>query len=174
MTETDSVLRQSDKRRPMSEEALLEFGRTLPGVVVDTVGEGSGAPEIAWGDSFFYFDPDDDERNRLHPFTTIVTKNYAGFDEASDLDRSGIFRLNIAVGRAAFLDMLGFDPHQHSAHAGEFNYAHLDALLPHPVYAAQGWVSILNPGERMLDTAKSLIAGGRDLAAKRYDRRAAR
>ncbi|MET0715447.1 MAG: DUF6194 family protein [Mycetocola sp.] len=158
----------------MSEEAILAFGRTLPGVVVDTVGAGSAAPEIAWGDSFFYYDPDDDERNRMHPFSTIVTKDYTGFDEASDLDRPGIFRLNIAVGRAAFLDLFGHEPEEHATHTGEFDYTQLDVLLPHPIYAAQGWVAILNPGERTLKAAKTLIADARDLAAKRYDRRAPR
>jgi hypothetical protein len=153
------------------EEALLQFGRTLPGVVVDTVGEDSGAPEIAWGDSFFYYDPDDDAENRRHPFTTIVTKNYTGFDEASNLDRPGVFRLNIAVGRAAFTNLLGFSPNRHAEHAAEFDYTQIDVLLPHPIYAAQGWVSILNPGERMLATAQALIADARDLAAHRHERR---
>jgi hypothetical protein len=158
----------------MSEEALLAFARTLPGVVVGTVGEGSGAPEIAWGDSFFYYDPDNDERNRLHPFTTIVTKNYTGFDEASDLDRPGIFRLNVAVGRTAFLELLGYAPSRHAERAAGVDYAQLDVLLPHPIYAAQGWVSILNPGEGMLEKAKTFIVGARDLAAARYQRRESR
>jgi hypothetical protein len=158
----------------MSEEDLLAFGRTLPGVVVDTVGEGPSAPEIAWGDSFFYYDPDDDELNRLHPFATIVTKDYTGFDEASELDRPGVFRLNVAVGRTAFLDLLGYAPASHAEHAAGFDYAQLDVLLPHPIYATQGWVSILNPGERMLATARTLLADARDLAARRYERRASR
>ncbi|WP_411720928.1 DUF6194 family protein [Mycetocola sp.] len=158
----------------MCGEALIAFGRTLPGVVVDTVGEGSGAPEIAWGDSFFYYDPENDERNRLHPFTTIVTKNYTGFDEVSELGRSGVYRLNVAVGSAAFLDLLGYAPSAHAEHTGEFDYSQLDVLLPHPVYAAQGWVSILNPGVRMLETAKTLVTRARDLAAGRYERRASR
>jgi hypothetical protein len=157
----------------MREEALLEFGRTLQDVVVDTVGEGSSAPELVWGDSFFYYDPDNRAENRRHPFTTIVTKDYTGFDEASDLDRPGIYRLNIAAGRSAFRDLLGFSPNQHTERAAEFDHTRLDVLLPHPVYAPQGWVSILNPGERTFEQAKVLIAGARDLAAKRHDGRAA-
>jgi hypothetical protein len=136
-----------------------------------TVGEDSGAPEIAWGDSFFLYDPDDDAQNRRHPFTTNVTKNYTGFDEASDLAGPGFFQLNIAVGRAAFADLLGFAPNRHAEHAAEFDYAQSDVLLPHPIYAAQGRVSILNPGERMLDTAHALIADARDPATQRHDRR---
>lgn len=158
----------------MSERALLAFARTLAGVHVETVGEGSNAPEIAWGDSFVFYDPDDDPADRRHPFATIVTKNYTGFDEASDLDRPGVFRLNVAVGRSGFADLIGYDPSVHAQHAGEFDYTRLDELLPHPVYATQGWVSILNPGDRMLETAKTLLSDARDLAAQRHDRRGSR
>ena len=36
------------------------------------------------------------------PFATLVCSNYLGFDTGSQLDREGVFRLNIAVGRAAY------------------------------------------------------------------------
>ncbi|MET1016191.1 MAG: DUF6194 family protein [Leifsonia flava] len=156
----------------MSESDLLAFGASLPGVVVMTADEASGAPESAWGDSFFYYDPDDDDEvNRRMPFATIVVSNYPGFDEASDLDRPGVYRLNIAVGRAAYVDLLGHAPEEQAAHAGEFDYTAFDRLLPHPIYASQGWVSILNPGERTADRARTLISTARDLAAARHDRR---
>lgn len=155
----------------MSERDLLAFGESLPGVVVMTADEESGAPESAWGDSFFYYDPDDDERNRRMPFATIVVSNYPGFDEASDLDRPGVYRLNIAVGRAAYVDLLGHTPDEHAARAGTFDYTAFDRLLPHPIYASQGWVSILNPGERTAEQARTLISAARDLAAARHDRR---
>ena len=158
----------------MSERALIEFGRSLPGVVVDTVGEGSGAPEIAWGDSFFYYDPDDEPGDRRHPFATIVTKNYPGFDEASHLDRAGVYRLNVAVGRAAFTELLGFSPAAQPEHAAAIDYAQADVVLPHPTYATQGWVSIVTPGGQTLETARRLIAAARDLAEQRHDRRTQR
>ena len=158
----------------MSEHPLIEFGRSLPGVVVDTVGEGSGAPEVAWGDSFFYYDPGDDPGDRRHPFATIVTKDYTGFDEVSDLDRDGVFRLNVAVGRAAFTELLGYAPAEQPEHADEFDYTQPDVVLPHPIYAAQGWVSIVTPGEQTLETALRLLAAARDLAEQRHHRRAQR
>lgn len=155
----------------MSESELLAFGANLPGVVVMTAGEASGAPASAWGDSFFYYDPDDDPANRRMPFTTIVASNYPGFDEASDLDRPGVYRLNVAVGRARYTELLGHAPDEHATHAREFDYTAFDRILPHPVYASQGWVSILNPGELTGDLARSLISAARDLAARRHDRR---
>lgn len=156
----------------MSESDLLAFGTSLPGVVVMTADEASGAPASAWGDSFFYYDPDDDDANRRMPFTTVVVSDYPGFDEASDLGRPGVHRLNIAVGRATYGELLGHTPDEHAARAGEYDYTELDRILPHPIYASQAWVSILNPGERTGVEARALIRAARDLAAQRHGRRA--
>lgn len=156
----------------MSEDDLRAFGRTLDGVVAEVADEASGAPQSAWGDTFFYYDPDDDPADRRFPFATIVASNYPGFDEASDLDREGIYRLNIAVGRAAYAELLGHAPADHAARWAEYDYTERDRLLPHPIYASQGWVSILNPGERTLSQARQLLSDARDLAAKRHVRRA--
>ena len=41
------------------------------------------------------------------PFATIVTKDYTGFDTASDLNRPGVFRLNVGVGRDTFRALFG-------------------------------------------------------------------
>ncbi|MEV1206071.1 DUF6194 family protein, partial [Microbispora rosea] len=39
--------------------------------VVIGVGLCNGAPRAAWGDTFFYYDPDDEPANRKMPFATI-------------------------------------------------------------------------------------------------------
>lgn len=51
--------------------------------------------------------------------------------------RPDVYRLTIGVRRQTF-DLL-------VARATNPKYAALDGLLPHPVYAQQHWVSILNP-----------------------------
>jgi hypothetical protein len=43
----------------MTEEELIGRLARLPGVVVTTASEANGDPEVAWGDSFFFYDPDD-------------------------------------------------------------------------------------------------------------------
>ncbi len=72
-------------------------------------------------------------------YATIVTNN--DYDDGSDLDREGVFRLNLGLSRATFERFVGdaLDP------AAPPDYTALDVLLPHPTYAAQLWVSILNP-----------------------------
>ena len=57
----------------------------------------------AWGDTFFFYAPSRDvPADRKFPFATIVTKDYGEFDGASDLNREGVFRLNVGVGKETF------------------------------------------------------------------------
>lgn len=105
------------------------------------------------------------------PFATIVTKDYEGFDTASDLSRPGVYRLNIAVGRTAFEELIGYAPAAHASQAEPFDYAAADRLMPHPVYATQGWVAIVNPDHATADLARRLLANAHARAAKRYKRR---
>ena len=153
----------------MTQEDIIAFVTGLPGVVAVTADETSGAPEVAWGDSFFSYDPDGDTpaAGRM-PFATIVTKDYDGFDTASNLNRPGVFRLNIAVGRTAFEELLGHPP----ARSEDADPTAIDTLIPHPVYATQAWVAILNPGPATAELARSLLTDAHTLAVRRHRRRA--
>ncbi|HEV8280658.1 MAG TPA: DUF6194 family protein [Candidatus Limnocylindrales bacterium] len=92
-------------------------------------------------------------------FATLVTTDE--HDDASDLDRPGVFRLNIGVDRPTFERIAAADP--------EPEYTAFDRLLPHPVYARQLWISILNPSdETFAQTVVPLLALAHDrLAAAR-------
>ncbi|HEY4020811.1 MAG TPA: DUF6194 family protein [Pseudonocardiaceae bacterium] len=143
-------------------DGIITFiAEALPGAVVDTANEVSGAPEIAWGDTFIYTGP-----NQRMPFATIVIKDYPDFDTESKLDRMNVFRLNIGVGKAKFTELLGYPPAEHAAHATEFDYTAFDRLLPHPVYAVQAWVSIVNPGPEMTELAASLLIDAHQKASR--------
>ena len=77
----------------MTEDEIIAFAAGLPGVTVETASAGSGAPEVAWGDSFVYYDPpgaEPEPPDRRWPFATLVIHDYAGFDESSRLDRDGV------------------------------------------------------------------------------------
>ena len=141
---------------------IIAFARTLPGVIAETADEASGAPEIAWGDTFIYYGP---AHSRM-PFATIVTKDYPGFDTESDLDRPGVFRLNIGVGRREFARLIGYPPAAHADQPAQPDYTGLDRLLPHPAYAVQAWVSILNPGPHTAAQARSLLTQAHARAAR--------
>jgi Family of unknown function (DUF6194) len=90
-------------------------------------------------------------------FATIVTTDE--HDDASNLSRPGIFRLNIGtLSRETFARLVGgADPQ---------DFTVLDQVLPHPVYAKPRWVSILNPSERSFEEiVKPLLAETHDRLA---------
>ncbi|WP_433607826.1 DUF6194 family protein [Prescottella agglutinans] len=147
----------------MSMEQLLGTIRTFDGVLELAPGAGSAFPEIAWGDHFFYYAPDGRVPQREQPYATIVTKDYPD-DALCDLDHPDRWRVNIHVGTDAFLDLTGENPRDRGTPR---DYTTTDAVLPHPVYRARGWVSIVNPGARTHALATRLLRRAHDDAKRR-------
>ncbi|MGW8378879.1 DUF6194 family protein [Streptomyces sp. ODS28] len=151
-------------------DRLLNTLRGFDGVLELAPAEGSAFPEIAWGDHFFYYAPDGQVPQREQPYATIITKNYPG-DAASDLDRPGRWRLNIHVGTETFAELTGENPGDGAA--TPWDYAATDAVFPHPVYRAQGWVSIINPDPSAHAPAARLLRRAHEDARRRAERRSA-
>jgi len=129
---------------------------------------------VADGNTFFFTGSD-----HMFPFATLVTNDE--YETVSDLNRPGIFRLNIGVGRETFRAHFGTEtafPDMNagvSAITGDYDFAALDRLLPHPTYGRQFWVCILNPTPATFDTTiKPLLAEAYDIACGRDEKRAAR
>lgn len=156
----------------MIESDVLDLAARLEAVTVLTASEEGGAPEVAWGDSFFYHLPDGGEPGSTdQPFATLVCSDYPGFDVESRLDRPGVFRVNLAVGRERYEQLLGHPAADHAEHHAKFDYARPDIVLPHPLYATQGWVSVVNPGPNTTSLVEELFVHARELAASRHARR---
>ena len=140
---------------------------TCTGVDVQIASAENGAPEIAWGDTFFIYDPNRDlEGTRRFPFATIVTQDYGEFDNLSNLNRPGVFRLNIGVSKKTF-DSLFPEGAVH-------DFSALDILMPHPVYAANHFVCVLNPSDGTFASVRPLLEEAYRIAVDRVERRIAR
>jgi len=116
----------------------------------------------ALGAAFFSLDPEKHWPN----FATIVTTDEHDEGTPSQLSRPGVFRLNLGVGRETFERLVGsaVDP----------DYAAFDRLLPHPVYAKQLWISILNPSdETFREVVLPLLTEAHDRLAAQRARRTA-
>ena len=148
----------------MDQEAIIGYvAETFPAVKVLRPTEGAGA-----GDTFFYSDPHGDvDLTRQLPFATIVTKDYGDFDNLSRLDRPGVFRLNIGLSRETFRSLFGSAVRAEDAETDAQDFAALDRLMPHPVYAPQSWVCVLNPGPATFEALKPLLAEAYSRAARR-------
>jgi hypothetical protein len=132
---------------------------TFSGVEVVRPTDGPGA-----GDTFFFYDP---ERNidptRRLPFATIVTKDYGDFDNSSQLNRPDVFRLNVGLNRDTFRALFENSNSQH-------DFAALDRLMPHPAYAPQSWVCVLNPSVQTFESVKPLLAEAYTIVKNRHTR----
>ena len=116
---------------------------------------GGGHFEVADDNTFFFHGAD----NKF-PFATIVTKDNE-FDSASKLNRPGLFRLNVGVGKESFRALFGEQP------PIDIDYTAIDRLMPHPVYAKMYWVSVINPSAATFETVKPLLAEARNLLIAR-------
>ena len=116
----------------------------------------------AGGDTFLLYDPGADlPAERQQPFATIVTGDH--YDTVSRLDRPDTYRLNIGLTKATYAAWVATLPGTHDA-----DYAALDTLLPHPTYAAQHWVCVVNPGEATLDPVRTMLAEAHAFAARKH------
>ncbi|MEV0928094.1 DUF6194 family protein [Streptomyces spongiicola] len=148
-------------------EQIIAVVRGFDGALVLVPEPGGDFPESAWGDAFCYYAPDGQLPRNVQPYATAVTRNRPG-DTASDLDPPNRWRLNIRVDRAVFEELTGEerrDPGRPRDHAAT------DLVVPHPVYGALGWISVVNPGARTRSTVLRLLQDAHDAARVRSERR---
>ena len=135
-------------------EALIELihGR-WPDAVVATVD----------GATFFSVD-----ESNWPNFATVVWTDAFDVGNPSDLARTGVYRLNIGLARDSYQRVVGS--------VREPDFRAMDQLMPHPVYAKQHWVAILNPShDRLRETVMGLVAEAHDrLVAVRHRQAATR
>ena len=110
----------------------------------------------------FYFYKDD---HRL-PFISLANADN-DYDQVSNLNRPGIFRLNIGVSRQTFESLFGST----KVDVGSYDFTALDKIMPHPDYAPQSFICVLNPTKMTFETLKPMLAEAYEIARRKYNRR---
>ena len=116
----------------------------------------------AMGASFFSYSGDD-----KFPFATLVTGDE--HDQASNLSRPSVFRLNVGVSKQTFQSLFGpgsADSDEAGADDG-YDFTALDRIMPHPVYGKMYWVCVLNPSEETFKAVQELLAEAYDMAVRK-------
>jgi hypothetical protein len=70
-------------------------------------------PVDAWGDTFFFYNPDNVQPDEIY-FATLKSKD-DDYDRASNLNRPSTFRLNISLSKATFPHLFDSRPSRPSA-----------------------------------------------------------
>jgi hypothetical protein len=120
------------------------------------------------GNYYFFYNPDKPPDYK-YPFVTLMTNDIN--DRASNLDRPSVYRLNIGVNRETYQSLFGSQPPQQDATgiaSTRPDFSSLDHLMPHPVYAPQSWICVLNPGPATLDIVKELLVEAYQKAVGRH------
>jgi len=112
----------------------------------------------ASGGTFFFYDPE-----QKFPFATLSINDE--YDQYSNLNRPGVFRLNVGVSKQTFRSLFGSSE--------GYDFTALDRLMPHPEYGKMYWVCVVNPSAATFETVKPLLAEAYDMAVKKQAKREA-
>jgi hypothetical protein len=132
------------------------------GAVIQCINDAFTDLDVVSGSSGYFFfrkREDDSAADHKFPFATLV--NSDEYDQFSDLNRAGIYRLNIGLSRETYRSLFS------SESTPETDFAALDKIMPHPVYAAMHWVCVLNPSTETFAEIKPLLTEAYERAAKR-------
>lgn len=122
-----------------------------------------------WGDTFFYYNPDPARPDEFY-FATLKSADDE-YDNASDLNRPGTFRLNIGIGKETFFSLFESRPARPGAEANfdaAWDFTAANRLMPHPIYGRQYWVCIVNPDAETFAALRPLLAEAYELAVERF------
>jgi hypothetical protein len=129
-------------------------------------------PKASWGETSLFCNPGHALPHGVY-FCTIKEKN-GDNDTSSGLDREGVFRLSIGIGKAAYVPLLGKPPARPNK-GGIIDTGHdftaCDVLMPHPIYGWMSWVQILNPSESSFIAIADLITGAHKEAIAKFTKR---
>jgi hypothetical protein len=136
----------------MDESSVANYiTNTFPGVETTT----------NFGYTFFFYRSD-----HMLPFATLASSDNE-YDHISNLDRPGVFRLNIGVSKQTFQSLFGTA----KVDVGGYDFTALDVIMPHPDYAPQHFICVLSPSEVTFERIRALLAEAYDIAARRFARR---
>lgn len=126
----------------------------------------------SWGEKGIFYNPGQVLKRGIYVLT--VKEKDGKNDRASDLNRSGAYRVNIGLRKATFQKLFGPLPARPAAGSVvdmAYDFTALDTLLPHPVYGWMGWISVLNPSLQTFEQLKPLIQESHEFAAEKLKRR---
>lgn len=130
------------------------------------------SPAETWGETAFFYNPGQ-ILSRGTYFATIKPKDGAN-DNASHLDRPGLWRLNLGVSKGAYLELFGPPPERPGKGgivAGDWDFTTPNLITPHPVYGWMSWIAVINPTGETWGKCCTLITDAHARAAKRFKQR---
>ncbi|MDE6585744.1 MAG: hypothetical protein K2K80_03590 [Clostridia bacterium] len=126
----------------------------------------------SWGERGIFYNPQNKLKRGVYILT--VKEKDGENDGSSNLDRDGIYRVNLGVRKQTFLNAFKSVPAR-PAKGGvvdmAFDFTATDKILPHPVYGWMSWICCLNPSDETFEKLKPLIAEAHAYAKEKFEKR---
>ena len=125
-----------------------------------------------WGEQGIFYNPNNTLPKGVYILT--IKEKDGDNDKASNVNRTGVFRVNLGIRKNTFTEMFSHIPKRPAA--GEivemdYDFTQLDTIMPHPVYAWMGWICVLNPSEQTFEKLKPLIQESYLFAQEKFSKR---
>src|SRR4029453_11517742 len=114
----------------------------------------------AYGYVMFFYKSD-----RKLSFATMISSDY-DYDHISNLNRPGVFRLNIGVSKQTFQSLFGTK----AVKVEDYDFTQLDVTMPHPEYAQYHFICVLSLSEETFEKIRPLLAEAYETPARKYTR----
>ena len=129
------------------------------------------APKASWGETSLFYNPNLALTNGVY-FCTVKEHDGAN-DNASRLDRPGVFRLALGLTVQRYEQRFGprpTRPPKGSTVVTGHDFARLDVVMPHPVYAWMGWVQVLNPSDETFASMRPIFSESYDHVVRKFEK----
>lgn len=123
----------------------------------------------AYRETTFFYNPDQLLPNGVYVCT--IKSEDGPNDKASQLNRTGVYRLSCGLPADKYCDLFGAKPKRPAK--GQIvdlpiDFTTLDQIIPHPIYAWMGWVCINNPSKETLSRFLKLMDFSYEKAKQAY------
>lgn len=126
----------------------------------------------SWGEKGIFYNPYNTLKRGVYVLT--IKEKDGDNDKSSNLNRDNTFRVNLGIRKKTFEGLFGEIPKRPSAgNIVDMNYdfAEVDKIIPHPVYAWMGWISVLNPSKETFETLKTFIEEAYGYSKEKFSKR---
>ncbi|SNR91741.1 hypothetical protein SAMN05446037_1001408 [Anaerovirgula multivorans] len=126
----------------------------------------------SWGEKGIFYNPNQVLKRGVYVLT--VKEKDGNNDKGSNLDRENIYRVNVGLRKSSFKKIFGEIPKRPNAACivnMNYDFTELNKIIPHPVYAWMGWISVLNPSKETFEILKPLIQEAYEYSKEKFKKR---
>ena len=103
----------------------------------------------SWGEKGIFYNPNHVLKRGVYILT--IKEKDGDNDNGSNLDRENVYRVNLG--------------------SMNYDFTELNKIIPHPVYAWMGWISVLNPSDKTFEKLKPFIQEAYEYAVEKFKKR---